>query len=122
MFLKIKSSNFIDRLSLEINQTQKSLLKAVLKDDSGAICSIMQKELGFGQQIDRAFRKVVQAIRAAADVRDLRAVRGLGFERLQGKRSHQCALRLNKQWRLIVEIVERNGKTRVRVIEIADYH
>jgi proteic killer suppression protein len=75
-----------------------------------------------GQQIDRAFRKVVQAIRAAADVRDLRAVRGLGFERLQGKRSHQCALRLNKQWRLIVEIVERNGKTRVRVIEIADYH
>jgi hypothetical protein len=50
MFLKIKSSNFIDRLSLEINQTQKSLLKAVLKDDSGAICSIMQKELDFGQQ------------------------------------------------------------------------
>ena len=50
MFLKIKSPNFIDRLSLEINQTQQSLLKAVLKDDSGAICSIMQKELGFGQQ------------------------------------------------------------------------
>ena len=50
MFLKIKSPNFIDRLSLEINQTQKSLLKAVLKDDSGAICSIMQKELDFGQQ------------------------------------------------------------------------
>jgi hypothetical protein len=50
MFLKIKSPNFIDRLSLEINQTQKSLLKAVLKDDSGTICSIMQKELGFGQQ------------------------------------------------------------------------
>jgi hypothetical protein len=50
MFLKIKSPTFIDRLSLEINQTQKSLLKAVLKDDSGAICSIMQKELGFGQQ------------------------------------------------------------------------
>ena len=50
MFLKIKSPNFIDRLSLEINQTQKSLLKAVLKDDSGTICSIMQKEMGFGQQ------------------------------------------------------------------------
>ena len=50
MFLKIKSPNFIDRLCLEINQTQKSLLKAVLKDDSGEVCSIMQKELGFGQQ------------------------------------------------------------------------
>jgi hypothetical protein len=50
MFLKIKSPTFIDRLSLEINQTQKSLLKAVLKDDSGTICSIMQKEFGYGQQ------------------------------------------------------------------------
>jgi len=50
MFLKIKSPTFIDRLSLEINQTQKSLLKAVLKDDSGFVCSELQKELSFGQQ------------------------------------------------------------------------
>jgi hypothetical protein len=50
MFLKIKSPNFIDRLSFEINQTQQSLLKAVLKDDRGSVCSELQKELGFGQQ------------------------------------------------------------------------
>jgi len=50
MFLKIKSPNFIDRLSLEVHQAQKSLLRAVLKDDSGSICSVLQKELSFGQQ------------------------------------------------------------------------
>jgi hypothetical protein len=50
MFLKIKSPTFIDRLSFEINQTHKSLLKAVLKDDCGIICSVLQKELEFGQQ------------------------------------------------------------------------
>jgi hypothetical protein len=50
MFLKIKSPNFIDRLSFEIIQTHQSLLKAVLKDDHGSICSELQKELGFGQQ------------------------------------------------------------------------
>jgi hypothetical protein len=50
MFLKIKSPTFIDRLSFEINQTQQSLLKAVLKDDSGNVCSVLQRELGFGQQ------------------------------------------------------------------------
>lgn len=51
MFLKIKSPNFIDRLSLEIEQTQKSFLKAVLRDDHGSICSELQKELPFGQKI-----------------------------------------------------------------------
>jgi len=50
MFLKIKSPTFIDRLSFEVNQSQKSLLKAVLKDDSGSICSVLQKELSFGPQ------------------------------------------------------------------------
>jgi len=50
MFLKIKSPNFIDRLSLEVHQAQKSLLRAVLKDDSCSICSVLQKELSFGQQ------------------------------------------------------------------------
>ena len=52
MFLKIKSPNFIDRLSFEINQTHNSLLKAVLKDDHGSICSELSKELGgFGRQL-----------------------------------------------------------------------
>ncbi|HVY74655.1 MAG TPA: hypothetical protein VG890_07485 [Puia sp.] len=50
MFLKIKSPNFIDRLSFEINQTQNALLKAVLKDDRGSVCSELQKELSFGVQ------------------------------------------------------------------------
>lgn len=50
-----------------------------------------------GQNVDRAFRKIMQAIRAAADLRDLQAIRGLRFERLQGKRGHQCSLRRNKQ-------------------------
>lgn len=50
MYLKIKSPTFIDRLSFEVNQNQKSLLRAVLKDDSGSICSVLQKELNFGQQ------------------------------------------------------------------------
>jgi len=50
MFLKIKSPNFIDRLSFEINQTHNFLLKAVLKDDRGSVCSELQKELNLGQQ------------------------------------------------------------------------
>ena len=77
---------------------------------------------GHGQHVDRAFRKVLQAIRSAVDTRDIYAIRGLHFERLQGQRSHQHSLRLNKQWRLIVQIVGTTGGARVLVQAIEDYH
>ena len=75
-----------------------------------------------GQNVDRAYRKALQAIRAAADSRDLYAIRGLRLERLKGKRSHQCSMRLNDQWRLIVEFVGADARMSVRVVEIVDYH
>ncbi len=64
----------------------------------------------------------MQAIRAAVDERDLYALRGLRFERLKGDRSHQCSLRINKQWRLVVELRGDAPKKRVAVVAIEDYH
>jgi hypothetical protein len=45
MFLKVKSSVFIDRLTFQVDQAQKCLLKAVLKDDTGFVCSAMETEV-----------------------------------------------------------------------------
>src|ERR1035437_1471751 len=42
----------------------------------------------------------MQAMRAAADERDLYQLKGLPFEKLQGARQYQHSLRLNGQWRL----------------------
>ena len=50
MSLKIKSQVFIDRLTLEVDHPQKCLLRAVLKDDQGAICSALEKEVNRGPQ------------------------------------------------------------------------
>ena len=52
MFLKIKSSVFIDRLTFMVDQpqSQKCLLKAVLKDDLGIICGAMETEMEKDQQ------------------------------------------------------------------------
>lgn len=77
---------------------------------------------GFGQEVVRGFRKVMQIIRSAADERDLSGLRGLGFEKLKGQRKHQRSLRINKQWRLIVEIRGEGRNRRVGVVEIVDYH
>ena len=64
----------------------------------------------------------MQAIRAAMDERDLYNLKGLRFEKLDGARSHQRSVRLNKQWRLILELTGEAPKKTVRVIGVEDYH
>jgi proteic killer suppression protein len=77
---------------------------------------------GFGREVVRGFRKVMQAIRAAPDERDLYRLRGLHFEKLEGSRSHQRSVRINLQWRLILEIVGTAPNKKIRVVCIEDYH
>ena len=77
---------------------------------------------GFAQAVVRGFRKAMQAIRAAVDERDLYAAKGLRFEKLKGKRDHQHSMRVNVQWRLIVELVDGKRGKATRVFAIEDYH
>lgn len=77
---------------------------------------------GFSQAIVKAYRKRMQSIRAAPDERDFYAMRSLNFEKLKGPRSQQYSMRLNDQWRLILEM-EGKGKNKVLVVVgIEDYH
>ena len=52
MFLKVKSPVFIDRLTFMVDQpqSQKRLLKAVLKDDTGIVCGALETEMEKDQQ------------------------------------------------------------------------
>ena len=61
-------------------------------------------------------------IREAEDERDLYALRSLHYEKLKGARKHQRSLRLNDQFRLIVEIEETQGARTIVVKGIEDYH
>ncbi len=70
-----------------------------------------------------SYREAMRLIRDATDERDIRGVFGpKNFYTLQGDRSHQHALRLNRQWRLIIEIQKSTPKNRIRVVAIEDYH
>ncbi len=77
---------------------------------------------GLSAELIRAFNKVLRFIRSAVDERDFRAMRSLNFEKLKGNRDHQHSMRLNKQWRLIIEIKESNPKNIIVVVGIEDYH
>jgi proteic killer suppression protein len=79
-------------------------------------------DAGFERPVVKGYRKLMQVIRAAPDERDFYALKSLHFEKLEGARSHERSIRINKQWRLIVELrgVSPNKRVLVKVIE--DYH
>jgi len=77
---------------------------------------------GYSAAVVKAFRKRMQQIRAAVDERVFYALASLRFEKLKGKRSHQHSMRLNDQYRLILEI-ESSGKAhKIKILNIEDYH
>lgn len=77
---------------------------------------------GYSQDVVRAYRKRMQQIRAFPDERDFYAVKSLHFERLKGDRDGQCSIRLNLQWRLILEIRGVHPCKVIGIVEIVDYH
>jgi proteic killer suppression protein len=77
---------------------------------------------GHGNEIVRAYRKRMQQIRAASDERVFYAHRSFRFEKLKGQRSGQYSMRLNDQWRLIVELRGNAPNKTVHIVEIVDYH
>ena len=77
---------------------------------------------GYAPGIVTAFRKVVGIIEAAVDERDFRGLRSLRFEKLKGKRAHQHSMRLNNQWRLLMEFEGKGAEKVVSIVSIEDYH
>ncbi|MBL7722162.1 MAG: hypothetical protein JNK98_09230, partial [Chitinophagaceae bacterium] len=45
MFVKVKSSVFIDALQLQLNAPKGKCLRGVLKDDCGIVCRTLEKKI-----------------------------------------------------------------------------
>jgi hypothetical protein len=45
MFAKIKSSNFIDALRLQLTASKGNSLRGILRDDQGSVCSTLEKDI-----------------------------------------------------------------------------
>ena len=77
---------------------------------------------GHGDAVDRGYRKVMQIVRAAVDERDFYRLKSLHFEQLEGNLKGKRSMRLNKQWRLIVELRGTAPHKKVGICGIRDYH
>jgi len=75
-----------------------------------------------GRDVTRQFRRKVGLIIAAKDERDLRALKSLHYEKLNGDRLGQRSIRLNKQWRLVLRLENDDVGDLMIVVEIVDYH
>ncbi len=81
-----------------------------------------KRDRAYPPGIGKAFRKRLQFIRDAGSERDLYAMYSHRFERLQGERQHQYSMRLNDQWRLILEMEGDNPNKIIWIVAIEDYH
>lgn len=79
-------------------------------------------DAGWPPGVAKAYRKRLQMIRAASDERDFYGLKSLHYEKLKGSRQHQRSMRLNDQWRLVLEIQEEANAHVVLVVAIEDYH
>lgn len=77
---------------------------------------------GYPPPVVTGFRKRMQLIRAASDERDLYSFRSLKFEKLSGSRKHQYSMRINDQWRLIVELEGKGRDKIIVIVSVEDYH
>jgi toxin HigB-1 len=77
---------------------------------------------GYAPSIVAAFRHRMQVIRGAPDERIFYGLKSFHFEKLKGKRSHQHSMRLNDQWRLVIEFEGKGPGKVVVIIDIEDYH
>lgn len=77
---------------------------------------------GYSSGIAAKIRQRLRHIRAAVDERPLRNMKSLHFEKLKGSRSHQHSIRLNDQWRLIIELDKETDPKTVVIVGVEDYH
>ena len=91
-------------------------------DELDRLETVPQFTAGFAQEVVRAYRKRMQQIRAFRDERDFMQLKSLHFEKLKGNRAGQHSVRLNLQWRLVLEIRGDHPCKVVGIVEIVDYH
>ena len=92
------------------------------KDDS---LDRLEKEKDDGSwpaAVVKAYLRLVQRIRSAPDERVFRTMGSLRFKKLRGKRKGQWSMRLNDQWRLILEFEGQGADRVVWIVKITDYH
>jgi proteic killer suppression protein len=98
-------------------------LEVVIRDDSLLdLATNKNARSGLPQAIEKKFRLRIQQIMSFVDEREIYSMKSLHFEKLKGDRSRQHSIRLNDQWRMILEFEGQAPNKRLVVVGVEDYH
>jgi proteic killer suppression protein len=76
----------------------------------------------FPFEVIKQYKKKVQLLLSINKLEELKAFRGLNFEYLKGGRKGQCSLRLNNQYRLIINPVNEKQVQVLFVKELSKHY
>lgn len=77
----------------------------------------------FPEQVVNAYLRRIRSLEAAGDERDIRAQKALRLEALKGKRYRgKHSIRLNDQWRLIIEFSGHGDSKTVTIAELTNHY
>jgi len=79
-------------------------------------------ELGLPISVIQSARKKIHFLEAAPDERTLRSWKSLHYEKLRGNREGQRSIRINLQWRIVLELDAECQPPKIMILEIVDYH
>lgn len=77
---------------------------------------------GFPPEVVIKYQMRLQTISDAIDERAFYAMKSLHFEKLKGDRSRQRSMRLDNQWRLIIEIEKGKPKNTICIMSIENHY
>lgn len=76
----------------------------------------------FPKEVVNAFLRRVRHIEAAKDEADLRVPPSVHYERLKGRYKGKESMRLNREWRLIISVVEDKQGKYILIHEINNHY
>ena len=76
----------------------------------------------YSKSVVEGFFEAMAIISNAQNESDIRAFKQLHFEKLKGNRDGQHSIKLNQQFRLILQIMKDDQGKILWIIEIVDYH
>jgi proteic killer suppression protein len=76
----------------------------------------------YPSEVVRSYVKTIEIIRSVVSLQDLRNYRSLYFKQLKGNRINDYSIRLNKQWRLILQLKKLDDGTTIMIIDIENHY
>jgi proteic killer suppression protein len=98
-------------------------MKIVFRDQRLALIQTSRAaELRLPISVIESCRRKLVVLAAAPDERTLRNWKSLRYEKLKGERERQRSIRLNDQWRLVIELDDDQKPPVIVVVAVEDYH